>query len=76
MLPQQHNSLDDPFGQLKNRILLRIKEDQIDEQVLGLVKDAFTETLRTENILLSQAEHDRLFRAILREILDDVLNDL
>jgi hypothetical protein len=50
-----------------------MKENQTDEQVVSLVKDAFTEALRTENIVLSRAEHGRLFRAVLREVLDDML---
>jgi hypothetical protein len=67
---------DDPFERLKNRILFLMKESQIDEQVLDLVKNGFAEALRAENIVLTRAEHDRLFRAVLRDMLDDLLNDL
>jgi hypothetical protein len=76
MMAQPYSSPDDPRELLKNRILLRMQEDQIDEQMMGLVKDAFAEALRAENIVLSRAENERIFRAVLREIPDDALNDL
>jgi hypothetical protein len=75
-MAQPLGSPEDPFERLKNGILLSMKEDRVDEQLISLVEDAFTEALRTENIVLSRAEHGRLFRAVLREILDDILDDL
>ena len=44
--------------------------------MLNVVKDAYTELLRSENILLSRAEHNRLFRAVLQEMTDDMLTGL
>jgi hypothetical protein len=51
-----------------------MKEDQVDEQMMSLVEDAFTDALRTERIILSRAERWRLFRAVLEEIFDDMLS--
>ena len=79
MIPPLNDLPDDPFERLRNRIYLRMKEEMIDEKMLGVAKDAYgayTEVLRTENILLTQAERDRLFRAVLKEMLDEVLNDI
>jgi len=43
-----------------------------------VVKDtceAYTQAVRTESIILSRQEHNRLFQAVLKDLLDDTLND-
>jgi hypothetical protein len=67
---------EDPFNQLKNRIRLRMKEDMVDEKMVDVVKDAFSKILRTENIILSRAERNRLLQTILKDLLNDILKKL
>ena len=76
MTPQQYNSWDDPFKQLKDRFCARMKEDMISDKMLDVVKDAYTELMRSENIILSRSEHNRLFRAVLQEMVDDMFTGL
>ena len=67
---------DDPFERLKGSIRLRMKEETIEDQIFGVVQDAFTRSLHTENIVLSRVERNRLLREVLKETLGDMLLDL
>ena len=64
---------DDPFERLKDRIRTRFKEEMIEDQIFGVVQHAFSEVLKTENIVLSRVERNRLLREILKDTLDDML---
>ena len=46
------------------------------DKMLNVVKDAFAESIRSGNLLLSRAEHTRLFRAVWQEMIDDMLAGL
>lgn len=76
MTPQFNYFSNDPFGQLKDRIRLRLKEEMIDDKIFGMVKETYTEVLRHEHIILSRTEQNRLLRAILQETLSDMLTNL
>lgn len=79
MYVQPANSSDDPFKRLKDRVRRRMQESAIGEKMHGLVRDAHTayvEVLKAENIILTRAEHERLFRAFMKGMLDDALMDL
>jgi hypothetical protein len=64
---------DDPFKRLKESIRIRFKEDRIEDQIFGVVQHAFSEVLKTDNIVLSRVERNRLLREILKDTLDDML---
>jgi hypothetical protein len=67
---------DDPFKRLKDRIRLRLKQEMVEEQMLGVLNNAYAEVLRTENIVLTRKERERLLREVLKDTLDDMLRDL
>jgi hypothetical protein len=67
---------EDPFKRLKDSVRLRLKEEMVEDQIFGVVQHTFSEILRTENIVLSQVERDRLLREVLKDTLDDMLLDL
>ena len=78
MITEPYNSSDDPFERLKSRILQRMREEGIEEELSDVVKDtyhAYTQALRAENIILSRREHNRLLQAVLKDLLDDALGD-
>ncbi len=79
MYVQPVNSSDDPFKQLKDRVRRSMHEGAIGENMHGLMEDAhaaYVEVLKAENIILTRAEHKRLFRAVMKGMLDDALMDL
>ena len=67
---------EDPFERLKDSIRLRMKEETIEDQIFGVVQHAFSEIMKTENIVLSRVERNRLLREVLKETLGDMLLDL
>ncbi len=74
MPPQLFNSSsDDPFKRLKDRFVRRMKEDMISEKMLDVVKDAYTELIRSENIILSRKEQNRLLQAVVQEMVEEIL---
>ena len=73
MPPQMYNPSDDPYKQLKTRLHLRLKEDNIDDRIFGVVQEAYIQLLTKENIILSRTEQNRLLRDILKDQLNDML---
>lgn len=73
MAQQTNDSSADPFQQLKERIHTRLKAEKLDDQIFGMVQDAYLKLLKAENIILSRQEQHRLLRAILKDELNDML---
>ena len=73
MAPNVNYPSEDPFKSLKDRIHEKLKGEKIDEQIIGLVQEACLALLKKENILLSRVEKKRLFQAILKDELNDIL---
>ncbi|HEX9921837.1 MAG TPA: hypothetical protein VGD99_04180 [Anaerolineae bacterium] len=76
MTSRLDNSPDDPFKRLRDRLRLYMKEEMVGDKLLDLAKDSCNEFLRRENIILSRTEQSRLLRAVLQDIVDDMLNEL
>lgn len=76
MAPRVDNFSEDPFKRLKDRLRLYMKEQMIDDRILETVTDACKAFLRQENIVLSRTERNHLLRAVLREMVDDLMNEL
>ncbi len=76
MTPQLSNFSDDPYKLLKDRVHRRLKEQKIDDKIFGVVKDAYTKLLKSENIILSRTERNRLLRDILKDELSDMLAEI
>ena len=74
MKSQPQNTPDDSFGKLQKRVYLRMKEDQIEDKVFEVVKGAFEQSLKSENIVLSRMEKHHFLRLILRSVLTDILD--
>ena len=76
MAPQLYNFSGDPYQQLKDRVHLCLKEDKLEDRIFGVVKEAYTQLLKRENIILSRTEQTRLLRDILKDELGDMLAEL
>lgn len=73
MSPQMNDFSDNSFERLKDRIHLRLKEEMIEDRIFRIVQGAYTEVLRTQNIVLSRNERNRLLREVLKDTLEDML---
>jgi len=65
----------DPFQRLKNRLRLYMKEEMVGYRLVETVTDACNAFLKRENIILSRTERNHLLRAVLQEMMDDLLNE-
>ncbi len=56
---------------LSSRVLLRLRQDGVDQQVLNLLRTACDQALAAEGMVLSQMEKDRLVKEIALSIVDE-----
>jgi hypothetical protein len=65
--------MENPYGGLKARIRRHLRDKQIDEKIVELVRAAYEEVLRDERFLLSRAERESLLQIVLRDTLIETL---
>lgn len=63
------------YHNLKERMYKKVSGD-VNYQIRVMLQTAYENALNTENIVLSRPERNRLFRQIVRQILEDVINNL
>lgn len=61
---------------LKQRILQKMQLALVNDAVLEAIQQLFAKVLSTQNIILSRAEQQRLFRDVAKSILTDILKKL
>lgn len=64
------------YSDLKKRVAQSMRSAQVDDQVFETVKNLFETTLKSEQIVLSRPERDRLLRHVLQAVLTDMLTKL
>jgi hypothetical protein len=82
----EKNKMKNPFGpeqdlpgsyaNLHKRMLQRVQSAQVHDQIFQVVQNAYEHALRSENIVLSRPERQRMFAQILRVILEDMIKKL
>ena len=70
------NPFDDYNEQLKKKIVLRMKADLFNEQLITQMKDNFTAVLQQEQIVFTRNEKRRMYKDVLQQIFDDILADV
>jgi hypothetical protein len=66
---------NEPHEQLKKKLLLCLKSDLFNEDLVTQVKAAYTDLLQREPVVFTRNEKKRLIRETLQEIVDDILAD-
>ncbi len=69
------NPSNDPYQRFKQQVFHQIKDKFLNEELVAQMKYSFEELLRTEPIVFTRNEKKRLFQEVLREIVDDILDD-
>ena len=64
------------FFELKKRVSQSMQSAKVDDRVFEIVQNLFDKTLKSEQIVLSRPEKDRLLRQILKSVLTDMLTKL
>ncbi|MFO7536474.1 MAG: hypothetical protein R6X32_00260 [Chloroflexota bacterium] len=75
MNSQMTNPANEPYEQLKKKLLLRLQADPFNEELVVQVKTAYNDLLQREPIVFTRNEKMRLIRETLQEIIDDILAD-
>ncbi len=74
------NSLDSqPDGTyigLQKRMLKRVQAAGVGDRIIEIVRTAYEDALKTENIVLSRVERKRLLEQILKLVLEDTTRKL
>jgi hypothetical protein len=72
------NSLPDfgSYEDIQKKMIQRVRQANLDEKILGMLKSNFEKELAQRNIMLSRPERNRLFRDIVKATLNDVLAKL
>jgi hypothetical protein len=73
-----HNSLPDfgSYDDIQKKMIQRVREANLDEKILDILRIKFEEELAQRNIMLSRPERNRLFRDVAKATLNDVLAKL
>ncbi len=66
----------DSFVELRLRLLKRLRADKLNDQVLGVLRDAYESAFAPEHLVLSRVERKRLMGDVLKSVLEDVTRQL
>ena len=72
------NSLPDfgSYHDLLKKMTQRLMDAHLDEQILGLFQTKYEEELNQRNIYLSRPERNRLYKQVVKAVLNDMLSKL
>lgn len=72
------NSLPDfgSYNDLLKKMTQRFMDAHLDEQILGLFQTKYEEELNQRNVYLSRPERNRLYKQVVRAVLNDMLSNL
>ena len=64
------------YDEIEKKMLQRVRAAKLDEKILSIVQAKYEEELAQRNIMLSRPERKRLYKAVVKAVLDDVLGKL
>ena len=64
------------YFNLKKRMLQKVQEAQVNDQIFEVVQKAYDDVMNKENIILSRQERKRLLAQILKSVLEDMVKKL
>ena len=64
------------YEDIQKKMIQRVREANLNEKILDILRTKYEEELAQRNIILSRPERNRLFRDVVKSVLDDVLGKL
>ena len=64
------------YDEIEKKMLQRVRAAKLDEKILAIVQAKYEEELAQRNVILSRSERKRLYKAVVKAVLDDVLGKL
>ena len=68
--------LQNSYFDLKKRVLQKVQEAQVNDQIFEVVQKAYNDVINKENIVLNRQERKRLLAQILKSVLEDMVKKL
>ncbi len=60
------------YVELRTRLLKRLRADNINDQLLGILRNAYDSALSVEHLVLSRVERKRLMADVLISVMEDL----
>jgi hypothetical protein len=60
------------YFDLRKRIFQKIKTSKADEQIMEIAQKAYEDAVKSENIVISRVERERLFISVLQLLWNDI----
>ncbi len=60
------------YVELRTRLLKRLRADNINDQLLGILRNAYDSALSVEHLVLSRVERKRLMADVLKSVMEDL----
>ena len=64
------------YNEIEKKLLQRVRAAKLDEKILAIIQARYEEELVQRNIILSRSDRKRLYKAVVKAVLDDVLGKL
>jgi hypothetical protein len=65
-----------PYEDIEKKMIQRIRSAKLDDKILAILQAKYEEELAKRNIILSRPERNRLFKQVVKTVLNDVLGKL
>ena len=64
------------YDEIEKKMLQRVRAAKLDEKILSIVQAKYEEELAQRNVILSRPDRKRLYKAVVKAVLADVLGKL
>ncbi len=64
------------YDEIEKKMLQHVRAAKLDEKILTIVQAKYEEELAQRNIILSRPKRKRLYKVVVKAVLDDVLGKL
>lgn len=64
------------YEELLAKIRARVRDQKLSEEILRLLRNAPSEAIKAENIVLSRPERERISQTIMKEVLAEVMEQV
>jgi len=64
------------YVDLLKRVTRRVQQNEVDNQLIGILQQVFERELGKENIVLSRSERTRLFKQVAKAVLTDAIGKI
>jgi hypothetical protein len=74
--PFAPKQVPDPYFDLQKRMLQRVQEAQVNDQIFEVVQKAYDDVMNKENIVLTRQDRKRLLAQTLKPVLEEMIKKL